>query len=174
MVSGGWLLTSNVVIHSPDNLPSLNLSTSFRNIANYSNNITILSATALRQLYQLISFTQIRFHCYKLSVNRTLNLITIKKEVVDYFTAVTDVRPAACGSFQRGAGDSSLLAGDCSNWGYEEGYWGNNFRKNEWRIHDHSLYVAVKYHWITKNPRFSCDCDYEAVSADDFWKIYVR
>jgi len=162
-----------VVIPTPVSTPLLTLSTSYRDIANYNNNITILSATALGQLYQLISFTQLRFHCYMLSVNRTLHLLTIKKEVVEYFTAVSNVRPAACDSFQRGTGDSSMLAGTCSQWAYS-GLWSHSTRINEWRLNDHTIFVALKYHWINKSPSMLCDSYQEPISAGDFWKIYVR
>jgi hypothetical protein len=173
LISGGWLLTSNVVLPTPVSKPSLTLSTSYRDIANYNNNITVLSATALGQLYQLIQFTQMRFHCYQLSVNRVLNLITIKKDVVDYFTAVSNVRPASCNSFQRGSGDTSLLAGVCSQWAYS-GLWSHNTRVNEWRMHDHAFFIGAKYHWITYGAYFICDSLSKPLSGGDFWKIYVR
>ncbi|KAK3728410.1 hypothetical protein QZH41_007793 [Actinostola sp. cb2023] len=174
---GGWLLISNVVIPNPANAPSASLGSTYRHIANYNDNKTIISATALRELRQLAPFTQLRFHCRKANIGRTIHLITAANStgfaVVDYFTATTNVRPSACHSFYRGPGDNSMLAPRCTQWGYS-GLWGSNTRINDLRIHDHAFFVALKYHWISKPNTPRCDAMSSVISPGDYWKIYVQ
>jgi hypothetical protein len=99
--------------------------------------------------------------------------------VVKYFTAGSDTLPMACGSFIRGPGDGSRLAVECARWGNDGGVhyvgkWGH-FNKNvEWRMYDHTLFVANEYHWVVRPSLYRCDGNTASISPGDFWKIYVR
>ncbi|XP_031566623.1 uncharacterized protein LOC116301672 [Actinia tenebrosa] len=172
---GGWLLVSNVIIPNPVQKPPRILTSSFHNISNYSDNQLFISATNLRQLKQLMPFSQLRFECYKREVGRKIDIITTKDSkgtaVVDYFTAKTDDRPDACGSFIPGSGDNSMIARECANW--KLGKWGHS-RKNEDRLFDHTFYVPSRYHWVLRVATFDCDGNSVHLTPGDFWKIYVR
>ncbi|KXJ05521.1 hypothetical protein AC249_AIPGENE24938, partial [Exaiptasia diaphana] len=87
---GGWLLISNIILPNPVSIPSLTLRTSYRDIANYNDKKTVISATALRQLRQFINFTQLRYQCHRAVPGRTVNVITAANskgyDAVDFFT----------------------------------------------------------------------------------------
>ncbi|KXJ05796.1 hypothetical protein AC249_AIPGENE3611 [Exaiptasia diaphana] len=141
---GGCLLVSNVIIPAPAVVPSLTLSQSYRNISNYNDNKTIISASALGQLRQLINFTRLRFHCRQQSIGRTLHLVLTTdskgKAVVHYFSSAHNTRPLACGSYYQGPGDNSLLAGQCHLWGIN-GKWVSDSESSEWRLHNYAFSI---------------------------------
>lgn len=183
LFEGGWLLVSNVIVSNPASISSfssLTLQTSYRDIANYGANKTIISTTALGQLRQHINFTQFRFQCRVAIAGRTVHLITAANskgyDVVDYFTTASNTQPQACESFYRGAGDNSILAAQCAKWDLSSGKWsGQAYILNEWRLNDHPFYLHLINHWVTTGNRMECDNRFnEALNPGDYWKIYVR
>ena len=72
LISGGWLLVSNVVIGGSSTF-QLSLETSYRGISSFDNNKTFLTANAMLELRTHLSFTQMRFHCSK-QQSRTFSL----------------------------------------------------------------------------------------------------
>ena len=123
LISGGWLLVSNLVIDSPSS-QQLSVETSYRGISKYHNNKTFLTKSAMNELRTHLPFTQLRFHCSK-QQGRTFHVTKVANStgeaVVQYFRGQTDVQPNACGSFVRMKNDNSKLAGVCDKWGYEHG-----------------------------------------------------
>ena len=122
LISGGWLLVSNVVIDESSSSPQLSLETTYRGISNYNNNKTFLTTSAMHELRTHLAFTQLRFYCSKRQGPHTFHVITVTdsigKAVVEYFSGQTDVQPVACGSFVTMENDNSELPGVCSEWGY--------------------------------------------------------
>ncbi|KAL9963780.1 hypothetical protein ACROYT_G027320 [Oculina patagonica] len=173
---GGWLLVSNVVIDGSSPF-QLSVETTFRGISSYHNNNTFLTKSAMNELITRMPFTQLRFHCSKQHHGRTFHVTTAANStgeaVVQFFSGQTDVQPDACGSFERMDNDDSLLAGMCHKW-YYVGKWGNG--RDQERLYDHAVFVAVQYHWllVEDGSRLECD-DYQVgVSSGDFWKVFVR
>ena len=182
LISGGWLLISNVVIDS-SSLPQMSVKTSYRGISNFHNNKTFLTKSALNELRTHLSFTQLRFHCSKQHHGRTFHVTTAPNStgeaVVQYFGGQTDFQPDACGSFVRMENDNSLLAGVCNEWGkekntYNVGKWGHE--KDEDRLYDHAAFEAYSYHWLLTpgGSRWECDDYRVGLSSGDFWKVFVR
>ena len=124
LISGGWLLVSNVVIDSWSSITQLSLETTYLGIGNYLNSKTFLNKSAMNELRKHLSFTQLRFHCSK-QQGRTFHVTTVGNStgeaVVQYFSGQTDVQPDACGSFVRMEDDNSRLVGVCDQWGYDIG-----------------------------------------------------
>ncbi len=184
MVSGGWLLVSNLVID--DSSPfELSVETSYRGISNYHNNNMFLTESAMNELRTHVPFTQLRFHCSKRQHGRTFHVTTAANStgeaVVQYFSSQTDVKPDSCGSFVRMDDDDSLSAGVCHKWGYEGGLseigkWGYAYSKDQGRLYDHTAFVVHFYHWhLTADAsRLDCDDANVGVSSGDFWKVFVR
>ena len=182
LISGGWLLVSNLVIESPSS-PQLSVETSYRGISNYHNNKTFLTKSAMNELRTHLPFTQLRFHCSK-QQGRTFHVTTVANStgeaVVQYFSGQTDAMPYACGSFVRMENDNSLLAGVCDKWGFENGAdyvgkWGRA-GEDENRLYNHAAFVGFLYHWLLfpDDSRLECDDNFVGVSSGDFWKVFVR
>lgn len=175
LISGGWLLVSDVVIDS-SSPPQLSVETSYRGI---SNSQMVLQKSAMSQLRTHLAFTQIRFHCKK---NRIFHVTTAKNSVgeavVQYFSGQTDVQPASCDSYVRMDDDNSLLAGVCSRWGWDDAYhvgkWGHRFGQE--RLYNQPAFVLFLHHWLTSpgGSRWECDDYNVGVTPGDFWKVYVR
>ena len=176
LISGGWLLVSNIVLQSSTPPSQLPVKTSYRGI---SNRQMLLTKSAMKELRKYLPFSQLKFHCNKRG-GRTFLIKTKKNRkgeaVVQYFSGQTDVMPASCGSFF--IMGNSKLARSCKKWGYEKGSyyvgkWGHERGQN--RLYDHPAFVAGRYHWLLQpRGRFECD-DYSAgVSPGDFWKVFVR
>ena len=49
-------------------------------------------------------------------------------------------------------------------------------KKNEFRMYDHTAFIANLHHWIIFNRIRKCDegADEAFSKGDDFWKIFVR
>ena len=189
LISGGWLLVSNVVVNGSSTF-QLSLETSHRGISSYDNNKTFLTDSAMLELRTHLSFTQLRFHCSK-QQGRTFHVSTVTNSsgeaVVQYFSGQTDVQPDACGSFARMADDDSLMAGLCHEWGVDDwapqgqnsvfkiGKWGPPYH-GQGRLSDHSAFVVALSHWFLYRDGGRLDCDDSNVggSSGDFWKVYVR
>ena len=171
LLSGGWLLVSNIVKTSLPLQRSVN--TSYRGIGSYHNNKTVLTKSAMKELWTHLSFTQLRFHCSK-QQGRTFHVTTVANStgevVVQFF----------CGSFVRMDDDNSKAAKVCEDWGVENGV--KNVGKwsgsglNEARLYHYIVVVNCAYHWLIlpEIGRVECDDLRVGVSAGDFWKIYVR
>ncbi|KAL9957490.1 hypothetical protein ACROYT_G039128 [Oculina patagonica] len=183
LISGGWLLVSNVVVDSSSSLLQFSVETSYRGISSYHTNKMFLTKSAMTELRTHLNFTQVRFHCSK-QQGRTFHVTTVANStgeaVVQYFSGQTDVLPDACGSFVRMENDNSLLAGVCNKWGIENdafgvGKWGHQ-NVNEMRLYNHAAFAAGLYHWMLTpgGPRWECDDFNVGVSPGDFWKVFVR
>ena len=179
MVSGGWLLVSNVVIDSSLAAPQLSVETTYQGISNYLNLRTVLSQSAMIRLRAHLPFTQLRFHCSK-QQGRTFHVTTVTNSsgeaVVQYFSGQTDVHPDACGSFVTMDDDDSLMSEVCQKWGFEAGAyqvgkWGHDGNDQK-RLYEHPAFVKALYHWIVSLSM--CDDWISDVSFGDFWKVYVR
>ena len=76
--------------------------------------------------------------------------------------------------------DNSKLAKVCQEWGSDSSK--RNVSKwsvaprNDNRLYDHTVIVWYAYHWNIQpqHGRFDCDDYANAVSAGDFWKVFVR
>ena len=179
MVSGGWLLVSNIVIDESLATPVLSVETTYHGITSYQNNKTVLSKNAMNELKTHMTFTQLRFHCSKRQ-GRTFHVTTVTNStgeaVVQYFSGQTDVQPGACGSFVKMDNDDSLMSGVCHLWGFEGGAynvgkWGHDGNDQK-RLYEHPAFVGSMYHWIASVSM--CDDWISDVSIGDFWKVYVR
>ena len=187
LISGGWLLVSNVIVINSSSPFQLSLETSYRGISSYDNNKTFLTGNAMLELRTNLSFTQIRFHCSK-QQGRTFHVATVTNSsgeaMVQYFSSQTDVQPDACGSFVRMDDDDSLMARRCHEWGvdgwapnnvFKIGKWGHSYH-NQLRLTDHPAFVVGLSHWLLlqDGSRLECDDYISGISSGDFWKIFVR
>ena len=165
------------------------LANDYRQISEYNNKKLGLSTHALHALGTKMPFKQLRFFCRKKIPGRYFDIATktnnsLGHHVVEYFTVQTDTIPNSCGSYYRLSDDNSILASQCSQWGnnfggkwHHEGY----RLASSSRLLNHVAYVHSKAHWVAENwanGRWECDdsnfSDGFAISADDFWKIFVR
>ena len=161
----------------------LSVKTSYRGISSYHNNKTVLTKSAMKELWTHLPFIQMRFHCSK-QQGRTFHVTTVAtstgEAVVQYFSGRTDVLPSSCNSFVTMDDDNSKAAKACKRWGVENGVqyvgkWSGS-GKHRARLYYYIVFVWEAYHWLIwpKGGRFECD-DYNfGVSTGDFWKIYVR
>ena len=181
LISGGWLLVFNIVISTENPSPTLSLETSYHRIVSYGSNNLVLMNSAINELREHLSFTQLRFHCSK-QQGRTFHVTTAANSsgeaVVQYFSGQTENIPHSCGSFLPEKGDNSYLAGQCNKWGYESGHyfvgkWGHEGKRE---LHDVPVFKAGEHHWVTHR-RWDCN-DFNEFdvpsSAGDYWKIFVR
>ena len=122
LLLGGWLLVSNIV-KTPLSL-QLSVETSYRGVGSYHNNKTVLTKSAMNELWTHSPFTQMRFHCSK-QQGRTFHVTTVANStgeaVVQYFSGQTDVMPHSCNSFVTMDDDNSKTAEVCKKWGVEYG-----------------------------------------------------
>ena len=164
----------------------LSVKKSYRGIGSYHNNKTVLTKSAMKELWTHLSFTQMRFHCSK-QQGRTFHVTTVAnstgKAVVQYFSGQTDVMPHSCHSFVTMDDDTSKAAKVCEDWGVDEGVinvgkWSDSgAARSETRLYQYIVFVWNKYHWLIalEDGREECDDDFHGgVSSGDFWKIYVR
>ena len=184
LVSGGWLLVSNVVMASSSLSLQLSIETSYRGISSYHNNRMFLTTSAMQELRSHLSFTQLRFHCSK-QQGRTFHVTTTANNtgeaVVQYFSGQTDILPYSCNSFVRMEDDNSEFVKVCHQWGVENGTvhnvgkWGGS-EANENRLYYRTVIVWKAHHWLIDPARNRTECDdyIEGVSSGDFWKVYVR
>ena len=187
LISGGWLLVSNVVINNSSSPFQLSLETSYRGISSYDNNKTFLTVNAMLELRAHLSFTQIRFHCRK-QQGRTFHVTTVTNSsgeaVVQYFSGQTHDQPDACGSFVRMNDDDSLMARRCHEWGVDGWAVNNVIKIGKWgpayygqlRLSDHPAFVIGLSHWLLSQDgsRLECDDYISGISSGDFWKVFVR
>ena len=177
-LSGGWLLVSNITMESSTPPSQLPVKTSYRGI---TSDQMVLTKTAMNELRTHLSFTQLRFHCFK-KYARTFHVTTAANSsdeaVVQYFSGQTDVQPASCGSYVIRENDNSRQARVCQNWGgengvYTVGKWGLG-RKQD-RLYIYPAFTVGKSHWYINPPYFLCDDNIpNPTSCGDFWKVYVR
>ena len=169
----------NIMIDGQSPPNDLILETSYRGISRYSNNRMVLATDGMKVLRSLMSFTQLRFHCSK-QQGRTFHVTTAANStgeaVVQYFSRQTDVMPDACGSFVRIKGDNSVLAGNCRQWGrdngaYKVGKWSHEGYRE---LYQYPAFIQNYYHWGIIGNRRECDDFVNSVSSGAYWKIYVR
>ena len=175
------------MIDGTSSTPStLGIETSYRGISRYNNNNMLLATSALKELRSHLSFKQLRFHCSKQAEHRTFHVATVIDDageaVVKYFSRQNDSMPDACGSFTTLAGDNSVTANYCTEWGkdvvaFKVGKWGHEGMRELYKF---PAFIYPDFHWAT-NPepgwdRWECDDQglSNSVSSGDFWKIYVR
>ena len=172
------------VITGSSHYDQLSVVTSYRGISDYQSNKTVITTSAMKELYGDLNFQQIRFHCRKHSVGRTFHVVTAANSsgnaVVQYFSGLTDVEPVSCGSYVRMEDDDSKLARRCSEWNYgqsgkwsrsDDGRWNNAVQ----RLYNHPAWIQSEHHWdlVDRNP-FECDDFLVSASSGDFWKVFVR
>jgi hypothetical protein len=169
------------------------LANDYRQIHEYNNEKLGLSTNALRALGTKMPFKQLRFFCRKKIPGRSFDIATkinssLGHCVVQYFKLQTNTIPNSCGSYYRLSDDNSIIASQCSQWGYLKyqssffvGKWHYEGLPSSYRLFNHAAFVAAKAHWVVRNRangRWECD-DYSlnegyAISAGDFWKVFVR
>ncbi|CAH3195296.1 unnamed protein product, partial [Porites evermanni] len=96
---------------------------------------------------------------------RTFHVITAANStgeaVVQYFSGQSDTLPASCGSFITMEDDNSELAIKCSKWGNDGshyvGKWGHHRKQGEFRMYDHTAFIANLHYWIIFNRMGKCD-----------------
>ena len=188
---GGWTLITNLVLEKSEGM-DWSLTKKYRQIKEYKTNKLALSTDGLHTLGTKMSFEQLRFFCHKKIPGRTFDIATTtnrsgRNQVVQYFTAQTNILPESCGSYYRLSDDNSTLAGQCARWGRQlskdfVGKWHSDEgpSSSENRLLDHAAFVSGDVHWFVQqsNGRWECD-DYVnkagyRVSSGDFWKIFVR
>ena len=176
----------------PDNKGfDYSLATNYRKISEFSNNNLAIASTSLGNLREKMNFSQLRFLCRKKIPGRTFHIMSkrniLGELAVKFFTALINSIPKACGSFSSMEDDNSIMAKNCSKWGYESGKyqidkWSHVSLQVNHRLVDHVSFIHREANWIINHDgRWECD-DYMhakgavqyAVSAGDFWKIYVR
>ena len=171
------------VITGSSHYNQLSVVTSYRGISDYHSNKMVITTSAMKELHRDLHFQQIRFHCRKRSVERTLHVVTAANSsgnaVVQYFSGLTNVEPVSCGSYVRMEDDNSELARRCSEWNHDKsGKWsrtGKDWNYSVQRLYNHAAWIVNLHHWdlVDRNP-FECD-DYRASSSSgDFWKVFVR
>ncbi|XP_068762529.1 uncharacterized protein [Montipora capricornis] len=180
---GGWLLVVNIVTNTTALVGSLVDETTYHGISNYGNNMLSITKSALKELKKQLAFTQLRFHCSK-KLGRTFHVTTTSnstgEDVVRYFSDLTDVLPASCGSFHKMSDDDSYLSVRCNKWGNDGshyvGKWGHHKKTGEDRLRDHAAFVAQKFHWFLSTSTQLCDDKTGEIplSTGDFWRVYVR
>ena len=185
MISGGWLLVSNIVFDSspPQPIPE----PSYRGIEKYKNYRMVLTKNATKELSTHLKFTQLRFHCSK-QQGRTFHVTTsnntVGEAVVQYFIGQTDDLPSSCNSFEVMEDDNSQLTMQCNRWGNDGtnqyvGKWGHYTNgRDEDRLYNHVAFVANAHHWHIEQSINLWLCDDKnnehVLLQGDFWKIYVR
>lgn len=164
---------SSYVIPRSGIAPTIKVINSYEKIADFTSGQTVISTKALTELKALTSFTQLRWHCYKARVGRTIDIITAKnvqgEAYVKYFSSSSTTKPTvACGSFYKGSDDTSFLSQNCAKWS-------KSYTKKS--TYDHPFFIAGKSHFMIINIRVECD-DYDIsnsnLSPGDFWKVYIR
>ena len=181
LISGGWLLVSNVVFDS-STPPIVSAESSFRAINNCHTKQMFLEKSAMFELRSHLSFAQLRFFCSK-QHGRTFHVTTVANStgeaVIKYFTGQAETAPASCGSFVPMKDDNSKLAQNCAKWGENSkgqplsGTW-SYYGMGE--LNDHSVFIKGSAHWVTisgKN-RWECDDFKTPPSSGDFWRVFVR
>ena len=132
------------------------LANDYRQISEHENQKFGLSTEALRHLGSKMLFNQLRFFCRKMIPGRVIDIATNKsnslgQQVIKYFTAQTNTFPQSCGSYYRLPDDNSILASQCSQWGYQSG----KYLVGKWhhagypikdRLFNHMAFVASKAH----------------------------
>ena len=139
----------------------------------------VVKNSAMKELREHLSFTQLRFHCRKQQVGRTFHVTTAANSsgeaVVQYFSGQTNVLPGSCGSFVRMENDNSSLANGCNQWAAKK--WSSDVEdfgdNGDGRLYHHVAIVYTKYLWIlgTYEARWDCDDLRVGLSPGDFWKV---
>ena len=165
-------MVTNIVL--PDNKGfDYSLATNYRQISEFSSNSLAISSTALGNLGEKMDFTQLRFLCRKKIPGRTFHIVTkrniLGELAVQFFSARINSIPKACGSFSSMADDNSIMAKNCSKWGYEFG----KYQIDKWsfgsvpvdeRLVNHVSFIEVTVVWlINRNKRWECDTFYRDV-----------
>ena len=174
---------ANVVTNSSASFPNFAIQSSYNRISEYGKNMTRISKGAMKKLREHLSFSQLRFHCSK-QLGRTFHVTTVLNStgeaVVQYFSGLTNVLPASCGSFQRMADDNSQLSVTCDQWGNNSshplGKWGHYDKQEQARMYNYAAFVPHKHYWNIIRKKQLCD-DYREngkLSPGDFWRVYVR
>ncbi|MBI4706249.1 MAG: hypothetical protein HY744_34565, partial [Deltaproteobacteria bacterium] len=176
---GGWTLVTNLVL-ADDNPASYSVQSDYSQIKTWAANRLAIGADGLQALRVAIGWTTLRFNCFKDSPGKTIHLKTSAPPVIDYFTAQTNNKPTAAGSFAILQGDNSYLAQNPTKWGYKGGQyytntWSHDGMENNNRLQDHAFFVCATAHWLVSSGggRWECD-DYNVGSRKGFWKVYVK
>ncbi|XP_044163035.1 uncharacterized protein LOC114964703 [Acropora millepora] len=178
---GGWLLVSSIVVKNNHTIRTSFKISDWTKINKLKSRNGLITINALKGLRRHLRFTQLRFHCSK-KLGRTFHVATVANDtgeaVIQYFTNLTDVFPESCGSFERMSDDDSTLSVSCGGWGFNQtahvGKWGHVKRRGESKLNRSPAFIEGKGQWHINPNHSSCDDKDDAVSPDDFWKIYVR
>ena len=175
---GGWTLVTNVVLETESPVDYTPI-TDYRQISTFGTKALAMGAGALNALRADMGFDTLRFQCRKDNPGRTVHIKTSSTPVLDYFTARTNTKPRASGSFSRFADDSSYVAANPTMWGYTGGRyqtdtWSCDCSEDDNRLHDHAFFVLNSWHWIVGGgDRWECD-DFASPARKGYWKVFVR
>ena len=146
----------------------------------YHSNNKYLLREGFNKLKQDVSFTQIRFYCFKKLTGRVLHVMTNKDDkgadVVEFFTS-SDTMPLSWGSFARLSDDNSSLAVSCEKWGSKnmKGRWGHAQSKTDLRLFRRPIVwsYTISFDFI-QGDNYKCDDKDDDMSLGDIWQIFVR
>jgi hypothetical protein len=178
-----------VVVQNGDTPAALSTATvnNWRNLSTTSANTMLRPTTALLRDLLLNTwtdvpfFSQIRWRCRKVNVDRVVDLaIDVGRDVVDFFTGQTNDLPSNVGRVLSLPEDTSLLGQKLPQWNYNTGTFGDGLSATrvEPRMSHVPMFVAAAHHWFTGEnwqKRYECD-DFStnSFSMGDYWDIYVR
>ncbi|XP_031567526.1 uncharacterized protein LOC116302384 isoform X2 [Actinia tenebrosa] len=182
---GGWTLVKKTVLTSKTPNTLIVLSTNWRSISQYDDPKLVIQPAALKELRNRLGFNQMRWFCYKKSVNRKVHIMTKAtasgESVIRYFSESPPVPAKACISFQLLPDDTSELARNCDGWGGPDNFdeWGRRDRSGETRVQ----YDVIRWqkngisvnHFSMYPGQYLCDDGALSItSVNDTWAYYVR
>ena len=173
---GGWTLFSKwTTMDGNYTIPEI--STNYDDIGN---NKSLLNISVIKQLQVITQFKQLRFECFKPSVNRQLDIATIDNakgyEVVNFFLFQNTTPPIACLTYKSLPNDNSKLGSTCSLWYYKT--WARRGKNATPRqLYELPFYRYVSHYFMVGSPHFgsrwNCD-DYSNTNKLGEWKYYFR
>ncbi|XP_020907076.1 uncharacterized protein LOC110245157 isoform X3 [Exaiptasia diaphana] len=185
---GGWTLIRRAKLSTtnPNQLGKIDTK-DYKAISNYADIRQNVLVPAIQNLRTIMGFHQLRYRCYKKSIDRTLHIMTTNNsaghKVLDHYL-VKATWPTACNSFERLPDDTSVLSRNCQKWGYYDGKmevnrWGRSSNGGDWRIYNNAIIWENK-HYLLFHSGGAYYCDdfkdalYGALSIGDIWELYVR
>jgi hypothetical protein len=143
-----------------------------------------VSESGLASLRAATGFGELRMHCAKPDVGRTLHITTDNLGVLDWLSGQSDIQPTATQSFTTMPDDTSMVVSRTAEWGHTNGVyfidaWGHHPPSGGApdRLTDHTVFVDKAHHWLLDGAiRQECD-DYQVTDPTDnngSWSMWVR
>ena len=152
------------------------VSKKFENIAN---NKILLDISAIKQLQVITQFKQLRFECFKPSVNRRVDIATLDNAkghaVINFFLFQNTTPPLACGTYKTLPNDNSKLGAVCSLW-YGKTWAKSGKQATSKQMYEWPFFVSGKNYFLIgnngKEQRWRCD-DYSFEKEPGEWKRMI-